>query len=69
MTLQDAQKLARKAWEATRWPNNCGVICEQCLKEWEGNGRDPKNKPPLFPVDYPEECPMCGGKMRVSLFF
>jgi hypothetical protein len=63
-TIQEALEIANVAW-STSCMMNCisKRKCKKCHEEWIKNGKQPGEKPPLFPPDYEGDCPVCSGKL------
>ena len=63
MTNQALIEAAKNAWKKSKAKGSVAKRkCPDCYREWEKNGRRKEERPPLFPPDFEEPCPACGGK-------
>jgi len=59
--MDECWVIARKAWKESRFKKCMSKKrCENCFRKWLDNGKLPEEKPPLFPPDYDNNCPLCG---------
>jgi len=63
ITLEEYWKMALGVWEVSHSRGSTKKECEGCTNEFKKDGKEV----PLFPLDYEDDCPRCGGKFRTTL--
>ena len=67
MTVEEAQEYANGLWKAYYQENGPTMLakkCSACISAWRENGSAQTKKPPSFPPNYKDRCPMCGEELE-----
>jgi len=59
------KEIAKSAWENSSVGRSFSKKrCLYCMHMWRIEKRPEEDKPPIFPVDYEKNCPVCGCRLE-----
>ncbi len=62
--LNEAHEIAKVAWKNSPMKSSLSrKKCPRCFDNWQRNGCKAEQKPPYFPADYEENCPVCKSEL------